>query len=183
MPNTKTLSKRACHLLFQALQMLRKTVTPRFYDWKDADDWLFSELDITKSELAQIYEGREVRYYDGSAVDDSDWIDKPLTTEELLERREKPVWAIELAPNVDPDVPRARGWGIIPTEMSSRQYLAQDFSLGGFHMRDYGTEWLAFDTEQSITRYPGDGDEVKDSETPLPNNSYWRDIPKDGVKE
>ena len=164
MGNRKQMPHRYRQLLFQVLEMLRKAITPRFYDWKDADDWLFSELDITKSELAQIYEGREVCYYDGSAVDDSDWIDKPLTTEELLARREKPVWAIELAPHVYPDVARARGWGIVPSKDSFRQYLAQDFCLGGFDMGDYGTKWLAFSSEQSFTRYPGDGDGVKDGD-------------------
>ncbi len=63
------LSPRARLLLFQTLELLRKEVQPRFSDWKDADDWLFSELDFTKEELAQIYKGRGVLYYDGSAVD------------------------------------------------------------------------------------------------------------------
>lgn len=164
MGNHKQMPHRYRQLLFQALEMLRKAVTPRFYDWKDADDWLFSELDITKSELAQIYEGREVWYYDGSAADDSDCIDQPLTIEELLTRREKPVWAIELAPNVYPKIARKRGWGIVPAEDSYRQWLAQDFTFTGFHMKDYGTKWLAFDSEQPITRYPGDGDKVKDGD-------------------
>lgn len=56
-------------LLFQTLELLRKEVLPRFEDQKSADDWLFSQLDFTKDELAQIYKGRDVLYYDGSAVD------------------------------------------------------------------------------------------------------------------
>lgn len=66
------LSPRSRLLLFQTLELLRKEIGPRFSDWKDADDWLFSELDITKDELAQIYKGRNVLYYDGSAVDFKD---------------------------------------------------------------------------------------------------------------
>lgn len=63
------LSPRSRLLLFQTLELLRKEIQPRFSDWKDADDWLFSELDFTKAELAQIYKDRDVMYYDGSAVD------------------------------------------------------------------------------------------------------------------
>lgn len=63
------LSPRANFLLFSALEMLRKEIGLRFYSQKDADAWLFSELDLTKDELAQIYKGRDVLYYDGSAVD------------------------------------------------------------------------------------------------------------------
>ena len=63
------ISPRSRLLLFQTLELLRKEIQPRFSDWKDADDWLFSELDFTKDELAQIYKGRNVLYYDGSAVD------------------------------------------------------------------------------------------------------------------
>jgi len=56
-------------LMFQTLELLRKEIQPRFADWKDADDWLFSQLDFTKDELAQIYKGRDVLYNDASAVD------------------------------------------------------------------------------------------------------------------
>ena len=62
-------SPRSRLLLFQTLELLRKEIQPRFSDWKDADDWLFSELDFTKEELAQIYKGRNVMYHDGSAID------------------------------------------------------------------------------------------------------------------
>ena len=164
MPNSNTIPHRCRQLLFQVLELLRKTVKHQFSDWKDADDWVFSELDITKSELKQIYEGRDTLYNDDAAVDDSGWAPNPLTPEELEMRREKPVWAIELAPNVYPEIARKRGWGIVPSKDSYRQWLAQDFSFGGFHMRDYGTEWLAFDSEQPFTRYPGDGDGVEDGD-------------------
>ena len=62
-------STRSTTLLFSTLELLRKEIQPRFSDWKDADDWLFSQLDFTKDELAQIYDGRNILYYDGSAVD------------------------------------------------------------------------------------------------------------------
>lgn len=62
-------SPRTRLLLFQTLELLRKEIQPRFADWKDADDWLFAQLDFTKNELAQIYKGRNVLLHDGSAVD------------------------------------------------------------------------------------------------------------------
>lgn len=65
----ENISPRSRLLLFQTLELLRKEIQPRFADWKDADDWLFSKLDFTKDELAQIYKGRNVLYYDGSAID------------------------------------------------------------------------------------------------------------------
>lgn len=63
------MSPRERLLLFSTLELLRKEIGPKFSDWKDADDWLFSQLDFTKDELRQIYEGRNVAYYDGSAID------------------------------------------------------------------------------------------------------------------
>lgn len=63
------LSPRSRLLLFQTLELLRKEIESRFSDWKDADDWLFSQLDFTKDELAQIYKGRNVLYHDFTAVD------------------------------------------------------------------------------------------------------------------
>ena len=63
------MDKRTKDLHFQTLQFLRRSVRDLFADWKDADDWLFAELEFTKSELAEIYEGRDVYIYTGSAVD------------------------------------------------------------------------------------------------------------------
>ena len=63
------MSPRERMLLFSTLELLRKEIGPRFSDWKDADDWLFSQLDFSKDELKQVYDGRNVLYYDGSAVD------------------------------------------------------------------------------------------------------------------
>lgn len=56
-------------LLFQTIELLRKETQPQFSDWKDADDWLFSELDYTKDELAQIYAGHDVMVSFDSAKD------------------------------------------------------------------------------------------------------------------
>lgn len=56
-------------LLFQTIELLRKEAQPKFSDWKDADDWLFSELDYTKDELAQIYAGHDVQVSFDSAKD------------------------------------------------------------------------------------------------------------------
>lgn len=63
------LPHRARMLLFSTLEQLRKEIRPKFYDWKDADDWLFSQLDFTKDELCQIYKGRDTMVYIGSAVE------------------------------------------------------------------------------------------------------------------
>lgn len=63
------LSPRAKDLLFETLELFRKEVGPKFSDWKDADDWLFSSLSITKDELQAIYAGHDVLVYRESAAD------------------------------------------------------------------------------------------------------------------
>ena len=173
--NIGTMSQRQKDLFFETLQMLRACVKPRFYDWKDADDWLFSELGFTKAELQEIFDGRGVLYYDGSAIDekapeslctereievDTDMsaaenatCTAPLGREELIAMGGKPVWAIMLRPKVDSDVPRAKGWGIVPEMDSFRQYLHQDFVLESCMMDEYGKKWIAFADEQDISRY------------------------------
>lgn len=80
------LSHRAKMLLFSTLEIVRKELRGKFSDWKDADDWLFGHLDFTKNELAQIYEGRDTLYYDGSAVDDEEPADTPVATETCIIR-------------------------------------------------------------------------------------------------
>ena len=64
-------------LLFQTIELLRKEAQPKFSDWKDADDWLFSELDYTKDELAQIYAGHDVQVSFDSAKDAPEQADQP----------------------------------------------------------------------------------------------------------
>ena len=63
------LPHRARMLLFSTLELLRKEIRPKFADWKDADDWLFAQLDFTKDDLQQIYKGRNTMVYIGSAVE------------------------------------------------------------------------------------------------------------------
>lgn len=77
----------------------------------------------------------------------------PLTKAELVELEGKPVWAIELAPNVDTDVPRHSGWGIVPTKDSFRQVLTQDFDLSAYWMSKYGINWIAFPRDMHIDRW------------------------------
>ena len=63
------LSPRAKALLFETLELFRKEIAPKFSDWKDADDWLFSSLSITKDELQAIYADHDVMVYGESAAD------------------------------------------------------------------------------------------------------------------
>lgn len=69
MPIDERLPHRARMLLFSTLEQLREEIRPKFSDWKDADGWLFSQLDFTKDELFQIYKGRDTMVYIGSAVE------------------------------------------------------------------------------------------------------------------
>ena len=59
-------------LLFQVIQYAREQADQKFDEWKDADDWLFSNLDITKDELAEIYDGKGVMVYAGPCKDESE---------------------------------------------------------------------------------------------------------------
>lgn len=34
--------------LYEVLELFRKTINKDFDDWKDADDWLFSNLNLTE---------------------------------------------------------------------------------------------------------------------------------------
>lgn len=58
--------KRLQELLFETLEFLRKELGKEFGDWKDADDYIFSELSFTKEELRSLYDGRNIMVYDGS---------------------------------------------------------------------------------------------------------------------
>ena len=49
-------NERQNELLFQTLELLRQKTQPKFSDWKDADDWIFSQLDFTKEELDRLDE-------------------------------------------------------------------------------------------------------------------------------
>lgn len=71
--------KRAKQLLFCALQLLRKREIDHyressgaFPDWKDVDDYIFSELDMEKHELEEIYAPYQVLVYSGSCYEDGE---------------------------------------------------------------------------------------------------------------
>lgn len=63
-------TERYKQILFEVLEFLRKELNPKFYDWKDCDDYIFANLNLTKSELEQIYKDKDVMVYYGSAIDD-----------------------------------------------------------------------------------------------------------------
>lgn len=69
MSTTPRFDEHTKELLFQTLELLRKEAQPKFSDWKDADDWLFSTLDYTKEELGQIYDGHDAMVSFDSAKD------------------------------------------------------------------------------------------------------------------
>lgn len=77
MSTTSRFDDHTKELLFQTIELLRKETQPQFSDWKDADDWLFSELDYTKDELAQIYAGHDVQVSFASAKDAPEQADQP----------------------------------------------------------------------------------------------------------
>ncbi len=61
------MKKRNKDLFFTLIERLRAQERTNFYDWKDADDYLFSILDFTKEELCEIYKDRDVIIYISSA--------------------------------------------------------------------------------------------------------------------
>ena len=99
-------NRRQEELLFQTLELLRKQVEHKFSDWKDADDWIFSELDFRKSEIEAIYSGRDALFYTGSAVDDEadNFIDmdKTLEKDEVSLLSGLPMWIVPIG-NADWD--------------------------------------------------------------------------------
>lgn len=48
--------------LYEVLELFRKTINKDFDDWKDADDWLFSNLNLTEKDVLNIYKGRSMVY-------------------------------------------------------------------------------------------------------------------------
>ena len=48
--------------LYEVLELFRKTINKDFDDWKDADDWLFSKLNLTEKDISDIYKGRSIVY-------------------------------------------------------------------------------------------------------------------------
>ena len=50
-------------VLYDTWQLFRKELcSGQFQDWKDADDWLFSNLNVTEDYVLDIYRGRDVVY-------------------------------------------------------------------------------------------------------------------------
>lgn len=67
-------STRSDDIIFGLLEHLRgiyRRQNPGS-DWKDVDDILFSELDLTRSELLRVYKNRGVPVFTDSAVPDTD---------------------------------------------------------------------------------------------------------------
>lgn len=54
----------------ETIELLRSEVSRAYSDWRDADDWIFSNLSFTKSQLRTIYEGTDIFVDFSSAVDD-----------------------------------------------------------------------------------------------------------------
>jgi len=64
------MDKRTKYLFYETLQLLRSLVTKYegFSDWRDGDDWVFSELPFTQEELLTVYEGRSALIHVGSTI-------------------------------------------------------------------------------------------------------------------
>lgn len=70
-------AERYKQIAFQTIQMLRKVTHTRKdfngRDWKDTDDWVFSELDLEKQELIEIFSGySDACIYTGSCFDNGE---------------------------------------------------------------------------------------------------------------
>ena len=61
--------ERAKQIIFQVLQLYRQEATKRHIDQRDFDSWLFSELDIEKQELEEIYRPYSVDVYGAGCFD------------------------------------------------------------------------------------------------------------------
>lgn len=62
--------QRLKDILLCALELLRAELQDNFYDQKDCDDFIFSELDMEVSEILEIYDGSNLNVYTGSAFMD-----------------------------------------------------------------------------------------------------------------
>lgn len=54
----------------EAIELLRSQNVSKFYDWRDADDWLFASLSFTKSQLKAIYDNTDIFVDFSSALED-----------------------------------------------------------------------------------------------------------------
>lgn len=81
------MTKRERYLMFQTIELLRKTASKlqdfvNASDWKNVDDWLFSELDWTAEDIDELYYGRDALVFTGSTI--PGFAPAGLTYEELL---------------------------------------------------------------------------------------------------
>lgn len=58
--------------LYEVLELFRNTINKDFRDWKDADDWLFSNLNLTEKDILDIYRGRSIVYIESCKKDGLD---------------------------------------------------------------------------------------------------------------
>ena len=58
--------------LYEVLELFRKTINKDFDDWKDADDWLFSNLNLTEKDISDIYRGRSIVYVASCRKEEND---------------------------------------------------------------------------------------------------------------
>lgn len=90
------MNKRARDIIYQTLELFRTTLIQQpqqrtvFSDWKDADDWLFSELDLTAGEVSQIYADHDTLVHtasclaDNTLVSDEERIEVPTKCGKLI---------------------------------------------------------------------------------------------------
>ena len=66
------MTHREQELFFETLELLRKTAAklPDFQgsDWRDVDDYIFSELQLTQEDLARLYENRPEPVFTASCI-------------------------------------------------------------------------------------------------------------------
>ena len=138
-------NRRLGELLFHTLELLRRQVENKFSDWKDADDWLFSELDFRKSEIEEIYAGRDALIYTGSAIDDesgnSAEMDKPLEADEVSLLSGLPIWIVPIG-----DADWNPQWRVCFESDPHGSALSKSkrASMYFLYLKDYGKTWEAY---------------------------------------
>jgi len=63
---------RLKELMFDTLELLRTQMTEKYGDSKDADSYIFSELDMTAAEIEELYVDSDKSVYAAAAFDDRD---------------------------------------------------------------------------------------------------------------
>lgn len=137
------LVQRQKDLLLQTLQLLRKQTESNFYDWKEADDWIFSELDFSKSELIELFKGIEPAPYIGSAKGDNtkESDDGHLFPEDVAQMAWKPIWIVPIG-DADWEPQWRIGFDKEPyISVGSKSNRAKMYFLYSKH---YGETWKAY---------------------------------------